>query len=359
MILIKDGGVVTRRVWTKGVYYILVSGDDAEDIENLNYSIILTPANNSSVDARFETQYITHNSENIVYWNTANIDVQANPISYSPNFTITQQADVDLASYNTPFFLNGYSGEYKTYDLCTLYIGYCPSSSYNQDNPVWQTKAFLLNSESPYLVGVNALDYTYSFNIPSRDLLPGVVVNNSDYIRVWVVKPVANTNGDVLFDKVWHISGRTQQQIELDEQNQTSEQLTELTQGVNDLNQNITSVNDTLNNSTVDESNVDAISGLGVTVNDTTGLDGAFTILYNAFCTDEIQSLSLQVPFTNNTFTISSNTFPFPEIYRSYISVITWGIVALFVLKDIRSMTNKMAEGSPEDVGSDVKKEVL
>ena len=163
----------------------------------------------------------------------------------------------------------------------------------------------------------------------------------------------------MLFDKVWHISGRTQNQIELDEQNQTSEQLTELTQGVNDLNQNITSVNDTLNNSTVDDDNVNAISGLGVTVNDTTGLDGAFTILYNAFCTDNIQSLSLQVPFTNNTFTISSNTFPFPEIYRSYIGVITWGIVALFVLKDIRSMTNKMAEGSPEDVGSDVKKEVL
>lgn len=172
VILIKDGGVVTRRVWTKGVYYIAVSGDDAEDVDNLTYSIILTPANNSSVDARFETRTITHNSDDIVYWNTANVDVQANPLTFNPNFTISQQADTDLASYNTPFFLNGYSGLYKTYDLCTLYIGYCPSSSYNQDNPVWQTKAFLLNSESPYLQYVSALDYTYSFNIPSRDLLP-------------------------------------------------------------------------------------------------------------------------------------------------------------------------------------------
>ena len=168
----QGGGVVTRRIWTKGVYYIAISGDDAEDIDNLTFSIILTPAANSSVDARFETRTITHNSDNIYYQNSSSIDVAANPITYTPNFTITQQADTDLASYNTPFFLNGYSGEYKTYDLCTLYIGYCPSSSYNQDNPVWQTKAFLLNSESPYLVGVNALDYTYSFNIPSRDLLP-------------------------------------------------------------------------------------------------------------------------------------------------------------------------------------------
>ena len=84
----QGGGVVTRRIWTKGVYYIAVSGDDAEDIDNLTYSIILTPANNSSVDARFETQYITHNSDNIVYWGTSNVDVQANPITYTPNFTI-------------------------------------------------------------------------------------------------------------------------------------------------------------------------------------------------------------------------------------------------------------------------------
>lgn len=98
---------------------------------------------------------------------------------------------------------------------------------------------------------------------------------------------------------------------------------------------------------------------MGLTVNDNTGLDGAFNILYNAFCNDSVKAFTVTIPFVNETFTINTNTFNFPEPLRNIISVMVWGMISLWVIKDIRNMVNKMSEGSPEDVGSDVKKEVL
>lgn len=84
-------------------------------------------------------------------------------------------------------------------------------------------------------------------------------------------------------------------------------------------------------------------------------------MLYDAFCTNEVQDLTFTIPFTNKQVTINSSNISdnFPEEIKNIVGVFVWGVVGLWVLKDIRSIIDKISEGSPEDVGSDVKKEVL
>lgn len=128
------------------------------------------------------------------------------------------------------------------------------------------------------------------------------------------------------------------------------------------INNNITNLNNTITDSNVDSSSYSDISGLGSDfgITDNTGIEGLFLILYNAFCTDNIQSVTFNIPFVNKSFTIN-NTFSnnYPSGVVSIVHIFVWGVIALFVLRDIRSIINKVAEGNPENVGSDVKKDVL
>lgn len=123
----------------------------------------------------------------------------------------------------------------------------------------------------------------------------------------------------------------------------------------------IDDINNTLTDSSVNNDFLTDLNGLGFSVQDNSGIDNFFTILYNAFCSDEVQDVTLNIPFVNKTFTISADTVSnrFPVAVRLIVGVFVWGIVGLWVLKDIRSTVDKIREGSPENSGSDIKKEVL
>ena len=134
----------------------------------------------------------------------------------------------------------------------------------------------------------------------------------------------------------------------LDQQKETNNKL-------DDLNNNITSDDvDDVSSEFGDFSN-------DFGAEDNTGIEQIFQKLYDAFCSDEIQDVVITIPFVNKTFTISTSTISsnFPQAVKNIVGVFVWGVIGLWVLKDIRSSINKIAEGSPEDVGSDVKKEVL
>lgn len=99
----------------------------------------------------------------------------------------------------------------------------------------------------------------------------------------------------------------------------------------------------------------------GFDAEDNTGIDRLFQMLYDAFCTNEIEDLTFTIPFTNKQVVIGTNNISdnYPPAVKNIVGVFVWGVVGLYVLKDIRSIIDKISEGSPEDVGSDVKKEVL
>lgn len=145
--------------------------------------------------------------------------------------------------------------------------------------------------------------------------------------------------------------------------------ISELNNNVNNLNTNINNVNNSVDNiqDSITDDSVDDMTDTftdlssGFEIQDPSGLEQVFQKLYNAFCTDEVISLTFTLPFVNKQVTISSANISanYPTALKSIVSVFVWGMCGLWVLKDIRSMVNKIAEGNPEDTGSDIKKEVL
>ena len=92
-----------------------------------------------------------------------------------------------------------------------------------------------------------------------------------------------------------------------------------------------------------------------------TGVDKLFSMLYDSFCTDNVVNVNTTIPFTNDTFTISSEQISsfYPESIKSIVNMFFWGMLGLFIIKDIRTSLDKMSQGNIEHVSSDVMKEVL
>lgn len=101
--------------------------------------------------------------------------------------------------------------------------------------------------------------------------------------------------------------------------------------------------------------------GNGFVVTDNTHLDDLFTMLYNAFCNNQVVNLTFTIPFVNKSVTISSANISanYPQQLVTIVHLFVWGMIGVFIIKDIRSMINKMAEGNIENISHDVKKEVL
>lgn len=109
----------------------------------------------------------------------------------------------------------------------------------------------------------------------------------------------------------------------------------------------------------VDTSSGNVFSGFILTQDP--GIEVLFTKLYNAFCTDEVLDVDLTIPFLNTEFTISSASISsfYPQTLTAIVSVFVWGMIGLYIIKDVRNMINKISVGNVENVSSDVKKEVL
>lgn len=177
---------------------------------------------------------------------------------------------------------------------------------------------------------------------------------------------LGNYNITISSDMVSDINNTTEKDIQdniYQEQQKTNDNLENLQQQQQQTNDNLNNINNSLTDSEVDENNVNDIADLsnGFSVTDNTGIDQLFQMVYNAFCSNNPEDLVFTIPFTNKEVTINQSNISskFPEPITNIVGIFVWGFVGLYVLKDIRSMINKISEGSPEDVGSDVKKEVL
>lgn len=132
---------------------------------------------------------------------------------------------------------------------------------------------------------------------------------------------------------------------------------------IGNINVGIDSINSSITNSNVDTGEFSKITSLtnDFSVNDGTFIDSIFTTFYTAFCTTEPVNLTFSMPFVNNSITIRSDLVSsnMPIAFKNFVSVFFWGLVLLYISKDIRGMINKISVGDIEHVSSDVKKEVL
>lgn len=206
-------------------------------------------------------------------------------------------------------------------------------------------------------------DYNnFVIQIPRNALTPNFNIENGKTFSYYVaIKPFYDTEyylytGQLVYD----LSSEQVDSINADSEKYTQSQILAEQQKTNE---SINNLNNSITDSNVDNDNIDEFSNFGgdFNVTDETGIDQLFQMLYNAFCTDEVQDLTFVIPFVNKEVTINANNISnnFPESIKNIVSVFVWGFVGLWVLKDIRSIIDKISEGSPEDVGSDVKKEVL
>lgn len=279
-----------------------------------------------------------------------------------------------------PYFITT-NEELQTFDFDYLQINGGSTKYYSYFEPLDKTytpdftlkyvyKGVVTNIDIlPEYVAINNTKNTWQINIPYNVLTNKVIVRNGEtfyyvfnysngYESGYSIK-TADLTYDLTTEQEQSINEDSEKQVQgeiLQQQQQANEKLDNVDKSVQDLNSS-------LNDSDVDDSNINDFSGLsnGFDTEDNTGIDKLFQILYDAFCSNEIQDVSLTIPFVNKTFTINTSNVSnnFPEPVKNIVGVFVWGVIGLWVLKDVRSIINKISEGSPENVGSDVKKEVL
>lgn len=146
--------------------------------------------------------------------------------------------------------------------------------------------------------------------------------------------------------------------------NTTNNNINNLNNTQQQTNNKIDNLTESITSSDFNESEAEGLFanfGQGMVITDNTHLEELFLILYNAFCNNQIINLEFDMPFTNNHVVISSENISsnYPQALVNIVHLFVWGMIGLYIIKDIRTMINKVAEGNIENVSSDVKKEVL
>lgn len=273
----------------------------------------------------------------------------------NPYFITTDQ---ELQTYDFDFLqINGGTTEYE------IYYELLDQTFTAEFNLVYNYKGVSTNIEIlPEYISVNTRDNTWQINIPYNALTNKVVVRNGETFSYTFSYKIGYESAYSLStgQLVYNLTTEQENNINQDSEKQLQGEILQTQQETNDKLDNL---DNTINNSNIDNSNVDDFSSLGgdFNTNDNTGIDGLFQMLYDAFCTTEEQDLTFTIPFTNQEVTINASNISdnYPVALKNFVGVFVWGLIGLYVLKDIRGTIDKISEGSPENVGSDVKKEVL
>lgn len=221
-----------------------------------------------------------------------------------------------------------------------------------------------------------------TFTIPKNELTNHINLYNGNTIMFDLfVQPDDNPNSTgnwstySLGTYTLSLTTEEEEQINSDSQKQVlgdiNSSIQETNISINNLNNAQEETNNKIDNleSSITSSNYNSSDlsntmhnfGNGFVVTDNTHLEELFTMLYNAFCNNQVVNLTFTIPFVNKTVTISSANISanYPTQLVTVVHLFVWGTIGLYIIKDIRSMINKMAEGNIENISSDVKKEVL
>lgn len=271
--------------------------------------------------------YITNSTSEIQAWDFQNLTIKSGGYTYNTN--------IYLKSY---YSVNG--------------------SDYNVINNI------LLNVDSPYITEYDPFGY-YTANIPITDLFTTNTLRQGNYIGFTL-----EFDGQAVSYGAYELT-TTAQQTEDNQSNKEIQAIQNQTTAINNQTQVIEQQTDAINNQTQAITSTDYDEqqanqdfgdlGSNFTTTDVSNLDQLFSVLYNAFCTNEVVSVNLTIPFVNKSVTISSANISafYPAQLVTIVNLFVWGIIGLFIIKDIRGMINKILEGNIENTSSDVKKEVL
>lgn len=272
--------------------------------------------------------------------------------------------DADPSPFEVqPYFITT-DTELQTFDFDYLQINGGTTKYHLEDNTDALLRLDYLYKGVQYTINLDNYitvngDNTWQVNIPYNVLTNNIMVRNGEsfkYTFVYFGDETYILNKELTYD----LTSEQETQINEDSNKQLQSDIYNSSQ---ETNNKLDNVQNSINDSNVDDSNVDDFSSLGdgFDAEDNTGIDELFQMLYDAFCSNEIEDLTFTIPFVNKQVTINASNISnnFPDAIKNIVGVFVWGMVGLWVIKDIRSIIDKISEGSPEDVGSDVKKEVL
>ena len=349
------------------------------------YLVLNNNSDRNNVDGTACTYYKIQNGVWVYDFNYPNCHIRENSeLVYCCSNDI-YNSDLSLyfqktSTFVNPSFIN--PSDISTFNFNYLQINGGSEDFYTNSSNISRQRIFDLELDyQGYTYTMNINDYAIlgqdgscSFAIPKYALFPQLIFRNGEQLDFsLIVTPSAMPNSTGNWSSyglgTYTLSLTTSEEEQLIEDRQ-AQQMDNIESGINSVNSNISNLNNNINNlnSDITDSNVDNditsdFSDLssGFEIEDVSGLEQVFQKLYNAFCTDSIVNVSFTIPFVNKPVTISSDNISshYPTAVKSIVGVFVWGIIGLWVLKDVRSSVNKIAEGRAEDVGSDVKKEVL
>lgn len=288
--------------------------------------------------------FIVNDTSTIENWSFDNLDINGGSIS--PYF--------ELNNNNYPYLFN----LKITYNNVNYNLDIVDYVSINENN-----NSFNISIPKAYL--------TASFNVAENSNFSFILEMTSFDINGDINNTITYNLGDYSF-----ILSTSQ----VEEQNNNSQRFLEVQN-----NNNLNNINNNINNSNINSDNISSFNDIdnNMLINDNTRIDDIFQNIYNAFTTKYNDNnigygytLSLPIPFTDKTIDISPHTiygrsaydlyenenqydFPAIQIIYTFATAIWYFIIGAFILKDVRTTINKVAEGKIEDVGSDVKKELL
>lgn len=228
--------------------------------------------------------------------------------------------------------------------------------------------------ESIYFDEANSTDSNYVFNYPI--FKSGVFFNVGSTYEIKLAKRVYleeyKTWGYEYFDNsyVFTVSSNVTQDYinQLNQQTATTsddDNQQQLQNSINQQTQSIDNINNSITDSTVDNSSVNLPTD---NTNDPTqsGVDNIFQIIYNSFTSGTPQDIVFPIPNTNKNITLSANYVA--DSLRNnnaswvidIIQAFYWYIISRYIIVDIMQKVRKIKQGNLDNIeNSNIKEDML
>ena len=152
---------------------------------------------------------------------------------------------------------------------------------------------------------------------------------------------------------IYNLTSDEEQAINEDNQKHLD---SEMLQTQQETNNKLDSMENTINDSSVDDITSDTLPSDSTTDVTADGVNGIFTSIYNAFCTGTAQDIVFPIPFTNKNITLSANyvtnmlTNANATFVITLIQAFWWYLISRFIVKDIMNKINSIKSGNIENI---------
>lgn len=145
----------------------------------------------------------------------------------------------------------------------------------------------------------------------------------------------------------------------------TDELLNSISQKIDETNEQLQNLNNFMEDDTTSEYTQNDLPSDSMNDITASSFNSIFTNVYNKMTTEDSQTVSIPIPYLNYNITISSNTIKNALINNGFsaiiniISVVWFGVISLYILKDIYRYINQIKNGDIGHTDTNIKTEVL